>query len=83
MVNELELLHNNYYLLRHPKYHSTYNKSKHIDTRYDFTSEKVPSQEIILQFSSISDMAVDIFTKSIPAEKYQHCMPKLGMCLIP
>lgn len=28
-------------------------------------------------------MAADILTKSLPSEKHQHCMQKLGMCLIP
>ena len=67
-------------LTANPKYHS---RSKHIDTQYHFTREKVLSQEIILQFISTTEMAADILTKSLPAEKHHLCMLKLGMSSIP
>jgi len=44
------------------KYHS---RSKHVDTQYHFTREKVISKEIQLQYVPTTDTAIDIFTNSL------------------
>ena len=67
-------------LSENPKFHS---RSKHVDTQYHFTKEKVLTQEIQLQYVQTANMTVDIFTKSLPKDKHYHCMSLLGMDLIP
>ena len=67
-------------LTHNPKYHS---RSKHIDTQYHFTRDKVIAKNIELRFITTADMTADIFTKSLPRDKHFHCMTKLGMCLVP
>ena len=67
-------------LTANPKYHS---RSKHIDTQYHFTREKVLTQEIKLQFIPTAAMTADILTKALPQDKHLYCMNKLGMRLIP
>ena len=67
-------------LSENPKFHS---RSKHVDTQYHFTREKVLTQEIQLQYVQTTNMIADIFTKSLPKDKHYHCMSLLGMDLIP
>jgi len=67
-------------LSENPKYHS---RRKHVDIQYHFTREKILTKEIQLYHIPISDMTADILTKSLPQAKHNHCMTKLGMCLIP
>ena len=66
-------------LSANPKYHS---RSKHVDTQYHFTREKVLTHEIQLSYVSTNDMTADILTKSLPNDKHHRCMTCLGMCLI-
>ena len=63
-----------------PKYHS---RSKHVDTQYHFTREKVFTHNIQLNYVSTNDMTTNILTKSLPNDKHHRCMTRLGMCLIP
>ena len=67
-------------LSENPKFHS---RSKHVDTQYHFTREKVLTQEIQLQYVQTANMTANIFTKSLPKDKHYHCMSLLGMDLIP
>ncbi len=59
-----------------PKFHS---RSKHVDTQYHFTWEKLQAKHIQLTYISIVEMIIDILTKSLPKEKHFHPVSNLGM----
>ena len=63
-------------LSENPKYHS---RSKHVDTQFHFTREKVQSTEIAIHYIPTSDMTADILTKALPRDKHYHCLHRLGM----
>lgn len=67
-------------LSENPKFHS---KSKHVETQYHFTQEKVLDKQIQLKYVSTLNMTADIFTKPLPRDKHNQCIQNLGMCLIP
>lgn len=67
-------------LSENPKFHS---RSKHVETQYHFTREKVLDKQIQLKYVSTLNMTADIFTKPLPRDKHNQCIQNLGMCLIP
>lgn len=67
-------------LSQNPKFHS---RSKHVDTQYHFTRDKLLANEITLEHVSTVNMAADILTKSLSKDKHITCMQQLGMCSIP
>ena len=63
-------------LSENPKYHS---RSKHVDTQFHFTREKIQSTEIAIHYIPTSDMTADILTKALPRDKHYYCLHRLGM----
>jgi hypothetical protein len=59
-----------------PKFHS---RSKHVDTQYHFTREKLQAKQIQLTYISTIEMTTDILTKFLPKEKHFHYVNNLGI----
>jgi hypothetical protein len=58
-----------------PEFHS----SKHVDTQYHLTWEKLQAKHIQLTYISTIEITTDILTKSLPKEKHFHCVSNLDM----
>jgi hypothetical protein len=65
-------------IANNPVYHK---RSKHIDIKYHFTREQVEMKTITLKYISTGEQLADIFTKQVPAEKFQAIIFKLGLIL--
>uniref|UniRef100_H3G5X1 Copia protein n=1 Tax=Phytophthora ramorum TaxID=164328 RepID=H3G5X1_PHYRM len=63
-------------LAKNPQFHK---RTKHIDIRYHFVSEKVEDGQVVLQYVSTTDMLADIMTKAIPATQFHVLRTKLGI----
>ena len=59
-----------------PKYHS---KTKHIDIKYNFVRDVVPSGEITLQYIPTCEMIADPFTKAISRDLFEKHVKALGL----
>ena len=66
-------------LSQNPKFHD---RSKHIDLRYHFLTEKVNSQLISLEYTPTSTMWTDILTKSLSKVKHDACLEGINKCTI-
>ncbi|GKA34197.1 retrovirus-related pol polyprotein from transposon TNT 1-94 [Tanacetum coccineum] len=56
-----------------------HSRSKHIDVRYHFISEKVENRVAELYFIRTEYQLADIFTKALPRERFNFLIKKLGM----
>lgn len=63
-------------LIKNPEFHK---RSKHIDIRYHFIREKFEEAEFVLEYVSSDNMIADIFTKSLPKEKFNYLRALTGM----
>ena len=61
---------------KNPVQHS---RIKHIELRYHFLKDKVAKGEIKLEYMPTKDQVADVFTKSLPKEKFDHLCAKLGL----
>jgi len=59
-----------------------YERTKHIDVHYHFLREIISQGNIIVKKIDTSDNAADMFTKSIPISKFQHCLDIIGVRII-
>lgn len=64
-------------LVKNPEFHK---RSKHIDIRYHFIREKYEGKCFKLEYISTHDMLADIFTKALPATKFNEFVNKLNVC---
>jgi hypothetical protein len=64
------------------KNHVFHKKTKHNDTRYHFIIELVNNKEICLEFSKSKEQVVDIFTKPLARDAFQHLRSSLGVCAV-
>nr|GEY29390.1 hypothetical protein [Tanacetum cinerariifolium] len=61
-----------------------HSRTKHIDVRYHFIKEKVEKGIVELFFVRIEYQLADLFTKSMPKERFKYLIRRLGMrCLTP
>nr|GFB07526.1 ribonuclease H [Tanacetum cinerariifolium] len=68
-------------ILCNPVQHS---RTKHIDVRYHFIKEKVEKGIVELFFVGTEYQLADLFTKSLPEERFKYLIRRLGMrCLTP
>lgn len=58
---------------------TTHARTKHIDIKYHFIREKVQSKEIELKYCATDKMIADIFTKSLPRQKFQELSSLMGI----
>ena len=61
---------------KNPVQHS---RTKHIELRYHFLKDKVAKEEIKLEYVPTNDQVADVFTKSLPKERFDHLCAKLGL----
>nr|GEY70858.1 hypothetical protein [Tanacetum cinerariifolium] len=58
--------------------------TKHIDVRYHFIKEKVENGIVELFFVGTEYQLADVFTKTLPEERFKYLVRRLGMiCLTP
>nr|GFA38412.1 retrovirus-related Pol polyprotein from transposon TNT 1-94 [Tanacetum cinerariifolium] len=61
-----------------------HSRTKHIDVRYHFIKEKVEKGIVELFFVGTEYQLADLFTKSLPEERFKYLVIRLGMrCLTP
>nr|GFC81887.1 copia protein [Tanacetum cinerariifolium] len=64
--------------------HVQHLRTKHIDVHYHFIKEKVEKGNVEIFFIGTEYQLADLFTKSLPVERFQYLVRQLGMrCLIP
>ena len=63
-------------LSRNPKHH---NRTKHIDTSFHFTRERVISQEVSVQYCPTSEMIADTMTKALPRFAFEKLRNYMGL----
>nr|GEW59841.1 retrovirus-related Pol polyprotein from transposon TNT 1-94 [Tanacetum cinerariifolium] len=56
-----------------------HSRSKHIDIRHHFIREQVERGVVELYFMSTDYQLADIFTKSLPRQRFEFILPRLGM----
>ncbi|GJR59039.1 retrovirus-related pol polyprotein from transposon TNT 1-94 [Tanacetum coccineum] len=61
-----------------------HSRTKHIHTRYHFIKEQVENGIIELYFVRTEYQLADMFTKALPADRFQYLVRRIGMrCLTP
>lgn len=65
----IHILHNNNVL----------DRSKHIDIKYKFVSEKIEEGEVKVEYLSSVEMSADILTKAVPASHFKKHLPGMGI----
>ncbi|GKD81510.1 hypothetical protein Tco_1348349 [Tanacetum coccineum] len=63
-------------IAKNPVHHS---RTKYIALKHHFIKEAIEDGEVQLEFSGTSDQLADIFTKTLPREKFQELRRKLGV----
>lgn len=64
-------------LVKNPEFHK---RSKHIDIRYHFIREKYEEKFFDLEYVATNDMLADIFTKALPATKFNEIVKQMNIC---
>jgi hypothetical protein len=54
-------------------------RSKHIDVVHHFARERIQSKEVTFHYIPTTDMAADMMTKILPANKHEACCDMIGM----
>ena len=64
------------HLTKNQMYHE---RTKHIDVRYHFVRDVVLQGTVTVQKISTTENPADMLTKSIPSEKFRHCLNLVGL----
>lgn len=64
------------HLVKNQAYHE---RTKHIDVRYHFIRDAVAERNMMVKKIGTADNPADMLTKSIPANKFKHCLNLIGM----
>ena len=56
-----------------------HSKNKHIPIKYHFLREQVVEQNIILEYINTKEQIIDIFTKPLLWEAFEHLCQKMGV----
>jgi histone deacetylase 1/2 len=52
-------------------------RNKHVEVEYHYMREKIVNKELQVSFVSTTDQLADIFTKGVPAPRFQFLVSKL------
>ena len=63
-------------LVKNPEYHK---RTKHIDIQYHFIREKFESREIDISYIATTQQLVDIMTKALPRDRFEHLRRSIHM----
>lgn len=63
-------------LVKNPEFHK---RTKHIDIRYHFIREKFEAKIFDLEYVETKNMIADVFTKALPAAKFNELISKLNI----
>lgn len=63
-------------LVKNPEFHK---RSKHIEVRFHFIREKFENGEFSLEHIASCNMLADMFTKSLPKERFQYLRSLIGI----
>ena len=64
-------------ILKNPVFHG---RTKHIKIKYHFIREVQQSNEVLLVHCSSENQLADIFTKTLPMERFEALKQKIGVC---
>lgn len=64
------------HLAKNPVYHE---RTKHIDVRMYFVRESIADGQVAVQKIATADNPADMMTKSLPTEKFRHCLNWLNV----
>ena len=53
-------------------------RTKHIDIRYHFLREKVAEGSVTVRKIATTENPADMLTKSLPLDKFRHCLNLIG-----
>jgi len=59
----------------------SYSRAKHIDIKHHFICEKIKCHEVRLDYVSMKNMLVDVFTKALLREAFEKFHTQLGVLL--
>ena len=62
---------------KNPVFHG---RTKHIKIRFHFIREVQQSNEVLIVHCSSENQLVDIFTKSLPKERFDDLRQRIGVC---
>jgi hypothetical protein len=65
---------------KNPMIHS---KTKHIPIKYHFLQEQVAEKTIRFEYVGTKEQVVDIFTKPLPQEAFEHLRQRIGVTSTP
>ena len=57
-----------------------HSRTKHIEIRYHFIRDHIQNEDIVLEFVPTEDQLVDIFIKSLNADRFEQIRGELGLC---
>ena len=60
-----------------------HSKVKHIPIKYHFLREQVAKKKIKVEYVGTKEKVVDIFTKPLPREAFEHLRQRLGVISTP
>lgn len=63
-------------LIKNPEFHK---RTKHIDVRYHFIRERYEEELFVLNYISTEKMIADIFTKSLPSQRFKFLKSKMNV----
>ena len=56
-----------------------HSRTKHIPIKYHFLREQVSQKVVKLEYVDTKEQVVDIFTKPLPKESFEHIRQKMGV----
>ena len=56
-----------------------HSKTKNIPIKYHFLKDQVSQKTVKLEYVDTKEQIVDIFTKTLPKEAFEHLRQKLGV----
>ena len=64
---------------KNPIMHS---RTKHIPIKYHYLREQISQKDVKLEYIDTKEQIIDIFTKPLPKEAFEHLRHKMGVILL-